>query len=536
MVVTVCDAKRKRKKRYSPSDSLRGGLPVERTSYDVHFYDLTVDFNLGDSSITGVNDIRFNVVEETSKIQLDLFKNMLIDSVVFNEHTISYTRVHNAFMIDFPTALPKGSSESLKVYYHGKPTVAANAPWDGGFVWSTDDQNRPFVGVACEGFGASSWWPNKDHLSDKPDSMLLNFIVPKGLDCVANGINVFSKPSIGDANKTHFQWKIQYPIVNYNVTFYIGNFEKIADYYVSENDSLALNYYVLDYNVEKATKHFEQVKPMLKIYEDLFGRYPFWNDGYKLVEAPYLGMEHQSAIAYGNRYQTGYLGRQMEGVDFDYVIIHESGHEYWGNSVSMIDLADMWIHESFCTYTEALYVEKMYGYDMMMNYLQHGVNNLLNDKSIIPPRHVNEMGSRDMYKKGSLMLHLVRTQVDNDSLWFSTLKNIQTEMAHKSVDTKDMLVFIETHLGKEVIPIFEQYLNMPTMPMLVIQKMKGKFDYIIHWSQVTPGFQMDVRLKTKKGMKVIKVSDSLSKFTFEKIKSKEPEVDNPLEAFTIHYR
>jgi aminopeptidase N len=535
LTVSVCSAKR-RKKRYSLRDSLRGGLSVERTCYDVHFYDLTVDFNLEDSSIVGKNTIAFNVIDTTSKIQLDLFQNLSIDSVLFKGDTLSYTRIEDAFFVNFPEVLDKATAAEVQVFYHGKPLVGKRAPWDGGFVWSKDDQGRPFVGVACEGVGASSWWPNKDHLSDKPDSVLLNFIVPNSLKCVANGIQQFSELSTTDTAKTHHQWKVQYPIVNYNVTFYLGNFELITDHYVSDKDSLLLQYYVLDYNVGKATKHFEQVKPMLNIYEQLYGKYPFWEDGYKLVDAPYLGMEHQSAIAYGNQYKNGYLGKQMNGVDFDYVIIHETGHEYWGNNITMKDLADMWIHEAFCTYSEALYVEKKYGYETMLDYLVDGGKNISNKKPIIPARHVNQMGSKDMYLKGSLMLHLVRVVVNNDSLWFATLKGLQNNFAYKSVGTEEVLQYLKSNLGKKVMPYFEQYLRLPELPQLVIQKMKTKGEYIIRWSEVPSGFEMKVTLKTKKGSEEIVVDSSPQRFAFDKIKSKEPEVENSLNAFTVHYR
>lgn len=528
--------KRKRKKRYTLQDSLRGGLSQERTCYDVHFYDLTIDFNLKDSSITGVNDIAFNVLNPTSRIQLDLFENMHIDSVVYLNDTLAYTRVGNAFFVDFPRGLQKGRSASLKVFYHGKPVAAKNAPWDGGFVWSNDEKERPFVGVACEGLGASSWWPNKDHLSDKPDSMVMNFIVPKGLDCVANGVKMFSKPHVQNESKTHFQWKVHYPIINYNVTFYLGHFETLTDYYISDEDSLLLRYHVLDYNVEKATAHFEQVKPMLKIYEELFGKYPFWKDGYKLVDAPYLGMEHQSAIAYGNDYKKGYKGRQMIGVEFDYVIIHESGHEYWGNNISMKDLADMWIHEAFCTYSEALYVEKRYGYDIMVDYLNNGGKSILNDKPMIPKYHLNQKGSGDMYLKGALMLHLVRDQLDDDLLWFATLKDMHVDFAYQSVSTPEVLLYLKSKLGKKVMPIFEQYLRVAALPKLVVQKVNGKGNYIIRWSGAADFFDVKVNFQTKTGPVMLEVNSSPNKFNLGKVKDDEPEVLNSFGLFDVYYK
>lgn len=534
----VCNAKRKRRrnKRFTPADSLRGGLTEGRVCYDVHFYDLKVDFNMADSSISGVNKIAFNVLNATSRLHLDLFANMQIDSIVFKGDTLSYSRQGSAFFVDLPNALSEGQSESLEVFYHGKPIIAKKAPWDGGFVWAEDEKGRPFVGVACERLGGSSWWPCKDHFSDKPDSMSLSFVVPKGLVCVSNGQQMLTKPQVESETKELFQWKVHYPMVNYNATFYLGNFSQITDYYYSGEDSLALNYFVLDYNEQKAKSHFEQVKPMLKIYEDLFGKYPYWKDGYKLVEAPYLGMEHQSAIAYGNQYKSGYLGRQIKGVDFDYVIIHESAHEYWGNNVGMEDLGDMWINEAFATYSEALYVEQMYGKEMMLNYLQDGGTKILNDKPILAPHHVHKEGSNDMYLKGAMMLHVIREQLDDDNLWFSTLRGLQRDFAYQPVGTKVVLAYFESKLGKKLMPVFQHYLNKSKLPMLIVQRMKNKFEYIIHWSDVTEGFEMEVELISKKGNEIVQVNDALKRFTFEKLKSKEPEVRNPFGAFTVHYR
>jgi len=453
--------------QFALKDSLRGALRPERTCFDVVHYDLSVKINYEDSTISGFNTITYKTLDTSDVIQLDLFRNMEIDSVVQAGVLLEYERIEDAFYVRFKNKFVIDSVEKLTVYYQGKPTVAAHAPWDGGFVWKEDSLQRPFIGVACEGMGASSWWPNKDHLSDKPDSMDIHFTIPKPYKCIANGIQLQKTKCKEDSSLHTFNWHVSYPIINYNVTFYIGAFVKISDYYLSKipsardssSDTLKLNYFVLDYNEGKAVQHFEQVKPMLEIYEALFGRYPFWKDGYKLVEAPYLGMEHQSAIAYGNKFKKGYLGRHLPGYDFDYVIIHETGHEYWGNSVSMQDLADMWIHEAFCTYTEALYVEKMFGYERMVNYVQKGSRNVQNDKAIIGHYHVNNMGSSDMYMKGSVLLHTLRTFVDEDTLWFATLKEIQTKFAYQSVNSEDVFELLEGAFGIEKLVFLKHFLK-----------------------------------------------------------------------------
>lgn len=460
-------------------DSLRGALRLERTCYDVTYYDLAIEIHPDSQSIQGSNAIHFKAVEKSKFLQVDLFEQYTISAVylgvpldeegdLFERIELLAQRRGNAFFVELPDSLVIGASYQLEVSYSGIPNVAKRAPWDGGFVWEQDSLKRDFVGVACEGHGASSWWPCKDHLSDEPDSMRMEFIVPSGYQCVSNGRLVFSEKV--DTLRDKFIWEVSYPINSYNVTFYLGMLEEIQGVYISGADTLSTSFYALDYNLEKAKKQFEQVNPMLAIYEELFGKYPFWNDGYKLVEAPYLGMEHQSAIAYGNGYQNGYQGAQPEGVDFDYIIIHESGHEYWGNSISMSDIADMWIHESFCTYTEVLYAEKMYGKEVAQNYLRSQRGRMSNKDAIIGRYHVNKEGSGDMYNKGSWILHSVRNMVNNDSIWFATLKQFHEDFRLKITNSEEVLGWWESKLGTDVRIVLARYLTTPAIPVILYKE------------------------------------------------------------------
>ena len=533
--------------QFALKDSLRGGLRVERTCFDVIHYDLSVAINSMDSSISGENTITFKGVENSKVMQLDLYRNLEIDSVVQAGVQLKYIRKEDAFFVYLNKSLTVGVIEKLTVYYKGNPTVAVHAPWDGGFVWKEDSLGRPFIGVACEGMGASSWWPNKDHLSDKPDSMDIHFTVPKPFKCIANGIQLEKTSFVEDSSLHTFNWHVSYPIINYNVTFYIGAFVKISDYYLSnslsnplsnsdtQSDTLQLNYFVLDYNKKRAIQHFKQVKPMLKIYEELFGRYPFWKDGYKLVEAPYLGMEHQSAIAYGNKFQKGYLGRYLPGYEFDYVIIHETGHEYWGNSVSMQDLADMWIHEAFCTYTEALYVEKVFGYDKMVNYVQKGSKRIRNDKAIIGHYHVNNMGSSDMYMKGSVLLHSLRTFVDNDSLWFATLKEIQSRFAYQSINSEDIFESFERTFGAHRIVFFKYFLQTSTLPTLIVSKGEKKKIFNLRWKNVPDGFTLPVAVRVKNNVHKVLVDKTGVNIQTKKRRLKHVHPVNDFGLFKIEY-
>ncbi len=514
-------------------DSIRGSLRPERLCFDVTSYDLSINIDPEKKMISGQNDIYFTVLENSKTIQIDLFRHFTVESIylyapidssgVEEEFPVEFKKIEDALFISFLDTIREGLSYRLKIAYSGYPNVAKKAPWDGGFVWDKDSMDRHFCGVACEGWGASSWWPCKDHLYDEPDSMKLTFFVPEGYQCISNG-QLTDASQIKLNNKTYekYSWKVTYPINTYNVSFYLGSYEKIQGWYVSGNDSLKTEFYALDYNVDKAKSQFQQVNPMLKIYEDLFGKYPFWNDGFKLVEAPYLGMEHQSAIAYGNQYKKGYLGYHPEGIEFDYIIIHESGHEYWGNSVSMEDLADMWIHEGFCTYTEVLYTEKMYGYEASINYLR-SQRRMKNDKPIIGEYGINEEGSGDMYCKGSWMLHTVRNFLDNDSLWFATLKEFHMYFELSNTNTEEVLKWFEIKLGNDVKKLMIRYLYQADIPVLQYEKKKFLWFKRVNykWKAETQNFNLPIRVNDE----IIKPTNEWQKIKLKNFKKLRKQFD-----------
>lgn len=479
---------------FTKKDSLRGTLSPERIWFDITYYHLNIDVNPEQKFISGYNDLHFNVLNSFSRMQLDLFENMVIDSIIYQGENIPFTRLFNAFFIDFPRLLNEGSKEMLRVYYHGIPVEAKNAPWDGGFVWEEDSLGLPWIGVACQGIGASSWWPCKDHLSDEPDSIRVTCSVPESIRFVGNG-NL--ENDYNENGKRVSTWKVSYPINLYNVTLNIADYSHLYDQYISHGDTLSLDYYVLKGNEDKAKKQFAQVKPMLHVYEDLFGAYPFWEDGYALVEAPYLGMEHQSAIAYGNKYMPGYLGKYPGVMDFDFIIIHESGHEYWGNSISMNDISDMWIHESFCTYAEALYVEKIYGYNAMLDYLDYQRKFISGGSPILGYRDVNyKVPGTDMYYKGTWMLHSIRNTIDNDSLWFSIIKEVATEFAFHNCDGVELIEFISKKSSTDLSFIFQQYLSCSKLPILryKIKKKKRDLYFYYKWDAKVSNFNMPVHI------------------------------------------
>ena len=486
---------------FTYSDSLRGNLSEFRSCYDVYYYDLdiTVD-DYQQKIINSYNNIHIKALSNFQTIQIDLFENLKIHSIQFEHKKLEFQRIHNAVFINFPRIINENEKISFKVLYSGKPRVAVNPPWDGGFSWEKDNNGNPWVGVSCQGLGASSWWPCKDHQSDEPDSMKITSTVRYPLQVISNGKKksdktFFSEELQSKANKS--SWYVSYPINNYNVTLCIGDYKYFNDIHINNFDTLELDYYVLKYNYNKARDHFQQVNPMLECFEKYFGPYPFYKDGYTLIETPYLGMEHQSAIAYGNNYLPGYNGNKqfIAGLDFDYIIVHETGHEWWGNSITTNDIADMWIHEGFCTYSEVLYVECIYGYDIMLKYVNNQKRSVRNDKPIIGPYNVNKKGSNDMYQKGSLMLHTLRNLIDNDSLWFSIIKGISEEFKYKIVDGIEIINYINEKVDLDLYYFFKQYLNNADIPIFEykIQKNGRGSTLLYRWNAIND-FNMNIKV------------------------------------------
>ena len=473
-------------------DTLQGGLRAERTCYDVLRYDLNIKINIQDKSIVGYNDISFKVVSDTKKIQIDLFENMQVDSIVFHSKKLEYKREFNAVFIDFPTNLNTENTEKIRFYYSGKPIIAKRAPWDGGFVFTKDKQGKPWVAVSCQGTGASLWYPVKDSQSDEPDNgATIKVAVPNGLMNVSNG-RLMGSENLKNGF-TRWDWEVKNPINTYAITVNIADYAHIHD----NLDDLDLDYYVLKENEVIAKTHFEQAKLMLTCFQSKFGAYPFKEDGYKLVETPYLGMEHQSAVAYGNKYTNGYLGSDLSdtgiGLLFDYITVHESGHEWFGNSITSKDIADMWIHEGFTMYTEVVYLECQFGPEIAQKYMNGMKQNVSNDEPIIGPFGVNKEGSGDMYYKGALLLNTLRHVIKNEDLWWKLLLNYSNTFRHKIIDTGTVINFFNTESGLNLTAIFNQYLRYTTIPELLIRINKNKLEY--RWTASEPNFNMPIDIK-----------------------------------------
>ncbi|MEM8897512.1 MAG: M1 family metallopeptidase [Bacteroidota bacterium] len=478
---------------FTRQDTLRGSITPERAWWDVTYYHLEQNISIEDSSLTGVNTIQYKVLESAEVMQIDLQPPMKIDKVTQGMKELEVTHDGNAHFIHLVQKQNKGEVNEVMVYYSGKPRVSKNPPWEGGFSWRVDSLGSPFVATSCQGDGASLWWPCKDQMVDEPDSVLMSITVPDHLMDVSNG-RLRSVEDNKDGTKT-WNWFVSSPINHYGINVNVADYAHFSDTYEGEKGPLTLDYYVLSYNLEKAKKHFEQVKPMMDAFEYWFGPYPFYEDGYKLVEVPYWGMEHQSSVTYGNQYKYGAFGREFYpsgwGMTFDYIIIHESGHEWFANNITNTDNADMWVHESFTNYSENLFVEYHHGKEAGAEYVRASRRGIGNTGTVIGTYGVNKRGN-DIYHKGANILHTLRQIVDNDSTWRNILRGLNEAFYHQTVSSAEVEKYIDDRVEVDLEPFFDQYLRDPRVPILEYSFNEDQMMY--RWTNCNPGFSMPLKL------------------------------------------
>ena len=485
--------------QFTKLDTLQGTLTPLRTSYDVTFYHLDVEVLPEEEMLRGSSTMTFRVEESANRIQIDLFSKMGIKKIEWNSQLLHFEREYNAVYIDFPETLTKGKIEEIKVFYSGRPVdFNPDIPMYASFLWLEDNDGNPWLQAICQGYGASGWWPNKDHLSDEPDSAKISVTVPKGLDVISNG-ELTNKTDL-ENGKVRYDWKVTYPINNYNITLNVGKYSHVSDQFDNGTSRFTLDYYLLEENDADIEKTTAIVKPMLKTYEKYFGPYPFPNDGFKIVESPHA-MDHQSCVAIDSKYfqntSESDIWSDLALEDINYaLILHESAHEWWGNSVSCTDNADLWIHEAFATYAEALFIEDHYGYDVSQQYLNKMKANVLNQYAIVGKKGVNHIhyDITDMYTKGSLMLNTLRHVINNDQLWFSVLKGMQTDFKHRSINTELLIDYINQKIGSDYTYFFDQYLHTLRVPRLEIrlEKVMGIATLNYRWSDTNDDFVMPV--------------------------------------------
>lgn len=506
----------KNKTEFTKADTLRGSLNENRNWWNVLRYDITVKPNIEKKEIEGEVLLSAVATKRGKVLQLDLQQPLIIDSIINKGNFFSrkngeatstiqihesyqFTQKDNIVLVELKETKTNGDRFNFRIYYHGKPIEAKTPPWDGGWIWKKDKNGNPFVSVAVQGLGASAWFPCKDHQSDEPDNgATLTIIVPDTLVAVGNGKLIATKEFTNTQLKS-FKWQVKNPINNYCIIPYIGKYVNFSDTLMGEKGVLDINYWVLDYNIEKAKKQFTQVKPMLHAFEYWFGAYPFYEDGYQLVEAPHLGMEHQSAIAYGNQYKNGYLGKDRSGnngwgLKWDFIIIHESGHEWFGNNITSKDVADMWIHEAFTTYSETLFTEFYYGKQAGNEYNYGQRKNILNDKPIIGIYDVNKEGSSDMYDKGSNMIHSIRHAINDDIVFRNILRGLNKKFYHKTVTTKEIENYFNKQAGFNYQKVFDQYLRTTQIPILVFKVSEDEKQVFMQYKNCEQGFNLPVWL------------------------------------------
>ncbi|MBF9254454.1 M1 family metallopeptidase [Pontibacter sp. 172403-2] len=479
---------------FTHQDTLRGAITPERAWWDLTYYHLNIRVNPADSTIRGVNTVQYKVLSPNQRMQLDLQEPMRIEKIVQNGQELTYTRDGSAYFIQLAAQQRPGDVNEVEVYYGGQPQVSENPPWSGGLTWKQDANGNPFVATSCQGDGASLWWPCKDHMYDEVDSMLISVTVPEKLMDVSNG-RLRKVDQNNDGTKT-FHWFVSNPINNYGVNVNVGDYVHFSETFQGEKGPLDCDYYVLRNDLSKAKKQFKEVKRMLTAFEHWFGPYPFYEDSYKLVQVPYLGMEHQSSVTYGNGFKNGYLGRDLSGTGwgqkFDYIIVHESGHEWFANNITYKDIADMWIHESFTDYSESLFLDYFYGTKAANEYVIGLRKNIKNDRPIIGYYNVNNSGSGDMYYKGANMLHTLRQIVNDDAKWRSILRGLNKEFYHQTVTTQQIEDYLSAQVGSDLSPFFDQYLRDVRIPELEYQQTGSTLKY--RWNNTVAGFNMPIKV------------------------------------------
>ena len=495
---------------------LMGNLNENRSSYRVSFYDINIDFDIDNKSLDGFVTIKAESKSDINQLQVDLAENLNIKSIIFQNKEVTFKREYDAVLIKFPETIRKNNFFEFTVNYDGIPQNAANPPWDGGFTWTKDKDNRDWIAVSCEGEGARIWWPNKDHITAEGDSVRMTYTVPSNLVAVGNG-KLRSVKNIGE--KTSYEWFVSNPINNYNISVQIGNYVAVQDTFIKDNQTHFMNHYVLDYNKELASNFFPQSKEVIRFYEKYFGDYQWYEDGYKLIEVPYLGMEHQSAVTYGNGFSmyNGVRSKSwpMYGV-IDPLIIHETGHEWFGNSVTASDPTHIWIHEGLQVYSESIYFEdKFNSYEVGVHYLNTIKNRIVNEIPIVGNENENHWALHgDTYMKGAWVMHTLRSVINNDEIWFKILKEFMVENAKGFANTRDFFNKVKENTGEDYWYFAEQYFYSPNQPVLEYYQDENNYHY--RWINVNDNFIMPIDLLVNGSIKRVYPSKEFKKIDIKK--------------------
>jgi len=501
--------------KFTHQDTLRGTITLERSWWDLTYYHLSVKVNIKNKSISGSNVIQYKVLKPHQTIQIELQEPLKITQILQNGKKLNFKKDGYTYFVELQKQQEIGAINELTIFYEGKPQKSKNPPWSGGITWSTDNNGNDWIVTTCQGDGASLWWPNKDHAYDEPDSMLISITIPKHLTDVSNGrlINVIENKD----NTNTFNWFVSNPINNYGVNMNIGDYVHFNEVYKGLKGNLDCDYYVLRDNLNKAKKQFKEVPRMLAAFEHWFGPYPFYEDGYKLVEVPYAGMEHQSSVTYGNGFKNGYLDRDVSGtgwgMKFDFIIVHESGHEWFANNITHVDVADMWIHESFTSYSENLFLDYHFGKTACEQYVQGIRKNIANDKPIIGVYNVHQEGSGDMYYKGANMLHTLRQLVEDDSLWREVLTGLNKDFYHQTVTSKQVEDYISKTTNKDLSAFFNQFLRTNKIPHL--EYIKNEESIQFRYVYIVKDFDMPIRVFINKKEEWLFPSKEWNTFNFE---------------------
>ncbi|WP_375563009.1 M1 family metallopeptidase [Bernardetia sp. OM2101] len=428
-----------------------GELTPLRSCFDVTFYDIEIEPSVSRKRVRGKVKINFELLEESQFIQLELYKDLEIDNILFlnqkNSKSLKYDRNNCFFVVDFGKKLSKGSY-SISIDYHGKVHVAEDYYSKGIFFEKTKGR-KSWIGVTCEATGAHIWFPCKDHPSDEADSVRISVITPSDLRAIANGN--LERFEILNEKKVIYHWLTNYPTNTYGISFYIGNYKPISEKFDYEKDGKTEEINFLFYPLEEDYKDVESQKDFtiaaFTFFDSLLGDYPFDKEKIGIVQSPYNGMEHQTCVGIGKNWkkEDDYMWKVAKQ-DWNGTIIHELAHEWFGNAVTAADMSDVWLHEGFATYMELLFVERVLGKEQYNKlYLRFRHNTMYNHESILVGKrneHTNMITSGFIYYRGAVVLHKIREKLDDDALFFQVLREFYQQNKYKTVLTEDFIELV----------------------------------------------------------------------------------------------
>ena len=483
---------------YSQNTASGGKLRPEQAIMDIRHYTIALNIDIAQKSIDGYTIIDLILSQPSAVLVFNLMNELTVKEIAVNGKKSDFKQADNLITIS-PTATLTAGKVSVKIAYAGKPHIATRPPWEDGFTWTTDSTGHPWVAITAAGTGGKLYFPCKDHPSDEPNEGVdLNITVPK--DLVVAGPGLLQKIT-RQKNTATYYWKTNYTINNYSILFNVGDYEVVTKTYTTINgNKVPMQFYVLKEHASKAAHHLDVLETMVRVKEKYFGEYPWAKEKIGIAETPHLGMEHQSMNAYGNHFKYTKVG----GQDFDWLMNHEFGHEWWANKVTAKDWADYWIHEGIGSYGDVLYTREVEGEEAYIKHFKQSIFGIANQKPVVMGSDLDEETAYhgDIYGKGAFFMHTLR-YVIGDTIFFPTLKQLSTDPQYtynNLVNTNDVEALFSKNSHLNLKPLFDLYLRTIQKLEIHVTAMKGNA-YKIQLNNIDMDLPLDIT--TDKGVQHI---------------------------------